>query len=168
MISAKKTVVADASPLIAFGRINLLSVLSNTLGMIIIPQTVADECLADITQPGADQIKKAITKKLIKIQPDVKTNEYYELLDILGKGEAAAIALALKLKAGLLIDEKLGRNAAKKLHLKIIGTAGVLLLAKQHKLITKVSPIIQDLKNSGYYLSTELMKEVLIRAKEKS
>jgi len=165
---SKKTVVADASPLIAFGRINHLSLLSNTLGTIIIPQVVADECLLDIARPGAKQIQQAIRQKKIILHANPNINNYQELHNLLGEGETNAIVLALQLNTGLLIDEKLGRGAAQKLGLKIIGTAGVLLLAKHHRLINKISPLISELKQAGYYLSDALLKDVLKRAKEKN
>jgi predicted nucleic acid-binding protein len=64
---------------------------------------------------------------------DPAIHQYQNIFDILGPGEATAIILASQLKAGLLIDEKLGRKAAQKMNLHIIGTAGVLLLAKEKK-----------------------------------
>ena len=162
----KKTIIADAGPLIAFGRINSLSLLTDTLGTIVVPQAVADECLIDFSRAGSIAIQKAINNNSIKLRENPKTDNHQSLFDILGNGEANAIVLALELKSGLLIDEKLGRRAAKKLKLKIIGTAGVLLLAKQHKLVLKISPLINELKKVGYYLSDNLINEVLKQAKE--
>ena len=52
------------------------------------------------------------------------------------------------------------------MNLHTIGTAGVLLLAKEKKLIKTVSPLIIELKKSGYYLSNSLIQTVLDRAKE--
>lgn len=162
----KKIVVADTSPLIAFGRIDCLSLLSDTLGTMIIPTAVAEECLLELSKPGAIEIQKAINRKIVKIHEGMSEPIHDELFDVLDKGEAAAIALASQLDVGLLIDEKLGRGVAKKLNLKVIGTAGVLLLAKQKKLIDKVSPLMTALKKSGYYLSVELIREVQKRAGE--
>lgn len=163
----RKTVVADASPLIAFGRIKSFGLLSNTLGMLIIPEAVAEECLTDISRPGASEIQKAIHSKIIKVHENPEIDKKNEVLHYLGKGEASAIALAIKLNSALLIDEKLGRNAAKKLDLKIIGTAGVLLLAKRNGLIDQVVPLIHELKAAGYYLSNELISKIQKLSKEK-
>lgn len=163
---AKQIIVADTSPLIAFARIDRMVLLSKLFGTIIIPQAVADECLADLSRPGAQDIRKVIDKNLITIHPGVDIQKYATLSDILDNGEICAIALALQLGSGLLIDEKLGRNAAKELGLKIIGTAGVLLLAKQKKMIHSISPLIDELKAAGYYLSDVLTKEILKLAKE--
>lgn len=161
MTLRNNTVVADASPLIAFARIKLLSLLCDALGHIIIPQSVANECVTGTLRLGAYEIQQAMQEKVITVHQDPNPEKSHIFLDILGAGESAAISLALKLKAGLLIDDKMGRNIARKLDLKVIGTAGVLLLAKKKSLIQKVAPFIQDLKKAGYYLSTELISEIL-------
>lgn len=74
--------------------------------------------------------------------------------------------LASHLKAGLFIDEKLGRQVARKLDIRLIGTAGLLLLAKQKKYISEIAPFITALKSQGYYLSTTLENKILHRANE--
>lgn len=164
---AKKTIVADTSPLIALARIGSLDLLPKLLGEIIIPKAVADECLSDISREDSIAIKKAITNKILKVVNNPDTLVYHDLCTILDAGEAAAIALAVKLKSGLLIDEKLGRNTAIKQNLKIIGTAGILLLAKKKKLIKQVKPLINELSKSGYFLSADLIESILKIAGEK-
>ena len=161
-----KVIIADASPLIAFGSIDKLSVLFKLFGKVIIPEIVASECLVDKTRPGAIAIDKAINDKLIQVHSAVitATDNVYAILD---QGEAAAIALAHSLNLPLIIDEKLGRGVAKKLGVKIIGTIGVLLLAKQKKMVKVIKPILLQLKNGRYFLSDALIKEALKRAKEK-
>lgn len=158
---AKRIIVADTSPLIAFGRIDHLPILKKTLGEIIAPRAVIDECLIEPHRPGSLEIQKAINKKIISIHPNPKSHGHDDLFTLLDTGEANAIILATKLQAGLLIDEKLGRNAARKFNLSVIGTAGVLVLAKRKKIIKNVKPILHLLKQSGYYLSSQLISDVL-------
>ncbi len=162
-----KIIIADSSPLIAFGRIDQLSVLFQVFGKVIIPSVVADECLTDMTRPGAIAISQAIDNALIQINNQTTESEKNELLEILDPGEAAAISLASALHAPLLIDEKLGRQVATQLGLKIIGTVGVLLLAKQKNILSKVEPIFAHLRDGHYFLSDKLVEEALIRAGEK-
>ena len=162
----KATVIADAGPLIAMGRISHFSLLASVLGKIIIPQAVADECLAEIAKPGAHEIQRAINRKDVEIYKNPAIHTYQKWLDLLGPGESAAIMLASQLKTGLLIDEKLGRHVARKVNIPLIGTAGVLLLAKQKKYIPEVAPLITALKIQGYYFSATLEKEILLRAHE--
>lgn len=163
---SKKIIIADASPLIIFGRIKRLDLITETLGQIIIPISVMKECIGN-TRAGETEIIAAIKEGIIETTPDPDMDKYQYLPNALGRGEATAIVLASKLKIGLLIDEKLGRRTAKKMNISIIGTAGTLLLAKKKKLIKKVSPIIKELKDNGYFLSEQLIKEILVKAKEK-
>ncbi len=159
-------IIADAGPLMAFGRLDFLPVLANTVGPIIIPESVADECTKDNRLPGAQAIQTAIHNQIITIHTAPIAQQSSQLSSLLGPGEAAAIALAIELHAGLLIDEKLTRSVARKLNLKVIGTAGILLLAKQKKLISAVLPIIQELKKTGYYLSDTLIEQIAKIASE--
>jgi uncharacterized protein len=153
-----KIIVADAGPLIAFGCLNKISILTITLGTIIVPETVLHECTHDLSRPGAQAIQHAIQDQLITIStnPD---NSLPALNKLLGLGESAAIRLAIELSCGLLVDDLLARNVAATLHLSTIGTIGVLLRAKQKSIIMEVLPIINDLKNVGYYLSDNIIRE---------
>ncbi len=162
-----KIIIADAGPLIAFGKIKSLTLITKIFGKIIAPAFVLDECLVNLAQKGAKEISEAISKKLIEPYANPEMDHNQDIFDILGAGEASAIILASQLNAPILIDEKLGRKIAQKMGLKTIGTAGVLLLAKEKKLIDKVTPMIVELKNSGYYLSKDLIKTVLNLANEK-
>jgi predicted nucleic acid-binding protein len=65
-----KSVVADAGPLIAFGRIGRLDLLPQTLGEILVPNAVAGECLADPEKPRAQAIREALSARLLIKIPD--------------------------------------------------------------------------------------------------
>jgi len=128
---------------------------------------VLSECLLNPAQKGAKEISEGISKGLIKPYENPDLSDCKSLCDILGVGEASAIALGIKLNARLLIDEKLGRKVAQQFKLPVIGTAGVLMLAKEKKVIKKVLPIIFELKECGYYLSHELIQQILCKTNEK-
>lgn len=162
-----KVVIADASPLIAFGSIDRLSILFKLFKKVIIPKTVADECLFEKTRPGAVAIARAIEADKIQVYDSIEFEDRETLQVILDEGEADAIALARSLHLPLIIDEKLGRNIAREMGIKIIGTVGILLLAKQKSLVKEIKPILLQLKNGHYFLSDALIKDVLKKAKEK-
>jgi len=85
----------------------------------------------------------------------------------LDAGEAEAIALAIEVNAELLLmDDKIGRRIAQFLNVPCIGTVGVLLEAKAKGLVPAIKPILDALRNLGFYLSDELYKRILEDAGE--
>ena len=98
---------------------------------------------------------------------EVKNTELVKVLMlVVDEGEAEAIALALHSSARILIDEKRGRNAARKLGLEIRGTIGLFVEAKKKGIIRSVKECIDELLEAGYYLDDELIEEALRKADE--
>jgi predicted nucleic acid-binding protein len=64
------------------------------------------------------------------------------------------------------MDERLGRQAAAAHGIAVIGSAGILLAAKQRNIIEAVHPILQSWQSLGYFLSPSLIATVLQRAGE--
>lgn len=81
----------------------------------------------------------------------------------LDRGEAEAIALAIKLKADwTLLDEREGRKVAKSLGLKVTEILSVLLRAKQLGELESLQPVIDELLNkAGFRIAPELLAEIL-------
>lgn len=157
--------VADAGPLIAFGRIEKLELLPQVLGEVLVPQAVAVECLADSEKPGARAIRKAFQARLLMEIPNPAP--VLPPLPLLDVGESAAIRIALKLSASVLMDEKAGRKIARNLGLNVIGSAGVLLVAKKRGLIKSVRSMLEALADNGYHFSDALVQAILLRAGER-
>lgn len=104
----------------------------------------------------------------IQVRPDVEPAEQglVEVAYGLGTGELAAIRLAKALQCPVLMDERLGREAARRQGLAIIGSAGLLLAAKERGLISAVGSILDQWRQSGYLLSPTIIRAVLERAGE--
>jgi predicted nucleic acid-binding protein len=75
----------------------------------------------------------------------------------LALGEQQAIALAYEQGALLVIDDSLGRAAARRLHLAITGVVGVLIRAKQEGLVPNVCLLLEEMRQHNYWLSDELL-----------
>lgn len=85
----------------------------------------------------------------------------------LDEGEAAAIALALETEgAVILLDDKKARRVAQQLGLRIMGTIGLLLVAKKRHLIPVVRPVLDELQAAGFRISASLREEALRLAGE--
>jgi predicted nucleic acid-binding protein len=81
------------------------------------------------------------------------------LTSVLDKGEASVIQLAKELGAGLvLIDERKGRKIARAVYeLAVIGTAGILVLAKRRGLITGVGGTLREMRDCGYWIHDDIV-----------
>jgi predicted nucleic acid-binding protein len=161
-----KLVIADSSPLIVFARSNMLEILRQVVGEVIVPVTVYEECTGDINKPGARLIFQANKAGLITVHPDSLVPLPTKNMPMLDKGEISALALALELGNPVLMDERLGRQAAVAHGIAVIGSAGILLAAKQKGLIDSVQPILLLWQSVGYFLSPALIANVLKRAGE--
>lgn len=82
-------------------------------------------------------------------------------------GEREAISLAMEIAAtAILLDDLPARKVATRLGMHVVGSAGVLLLAKENDLITFVAPHLNTMRVNGLYVSTELYAHVLRAAGE--
>ena len=81
-----------------------------------------------------------------------------KLIDI---GEAEAIVLAKELNATLLIDDAKARKYAKLLNIEVIGTLGLLKIAKKSGLVQLVRKVIDDMLTEGYYIEDRLVRKIL-------
>ncbi len=90
------TVISNATPLIAFARINRLELLGKVVGNIIIPQAVARE-IWDYQGKGKASIALS-NENWISIASVQSEQQVRLLLPTLDRGEAEVIALALEVK----------------------------------------------------------------------
>lgn len=85
----------------------------------------------------------------------------------LGAGESEAIALALEVEASqIVLDDGPARQLATRLGLHVVGTAGVLLAAKQAGLLLAVRPSIEALLATGFHLGSDIVERTLEKAGE--
>jgi predicted nucleic acid-binding protein len=83
--------------------------------------------------------------------------------EALDPGERAAIALAERMRADLvLIDEAAGRAEARRRRIRVTGTLGVLLTAAEAGWID-VSDTLARLRATNFYVDDELLREVFGR-----
>jgi predicted nucleic acid-binding protein len=156
-------VVCDCSPLIALALCDKLDLLDLLFSEIVIPETVYNE--STITgKHEAEKIGKWAQGKVVS----AVNMSIPQIIDLhLGKGESEAIALYWEKEADyLLVDEQKGRHVASSKGIKIIGTLGILLLAKQRGYISTIGPFLNILKNSNVRFSEELYQKILKLAKE--
>jgi len=154
-------IVSNTSPLINLAWINKLDLLHKLFGELVIPEAVWREVVVEgAGQPGADEVKAATW---IKTQDVTNKTLVQALRQELDAGEAEAIALALEIKAELLLmDERLGRETARHLGLHYTGLIGVLIEAKRKSIIDAIKPHLNMLRDiAGFRISNALYMRVL-------
>ena len=140
---------------------DLLPVLNTLFESVLVPSAVVAECLDHVSKPKADTISSALSAGLLT-EKSLNNRAHSELLaNLLGPGEAEAIAMAKELNAVALIDERVARAVANRENIPCIGSLYVLIKAKQKKLIPAVTPLIDRLHDHGYHLSHTLVSFVL-------
>lgn len=155
-------IVADASPLVALAACEGLELLDQLFGEIKVSQAVWDEVTV-ANKPGSERLTQYLQDKIYPFNLD----DYVIGGSMLDLGELTAIALYKKLNADyLLIDEKAGRRVAKANSIKIIGSLGILIMAKQRNLIPAIKPYVEILKISKVHFSNNLLTDVLIKMGE--
>ncbi len=85
----------------------------------------------------------------------------------LGRGESEVLSLAQQ-KVGytVILDDRAARRCAKVMQIPTMGTAAILILAKQAGLIEGLSPSLDSLQKAGLYLSEDLIKKLLRKVGE--
>src|SRR3972149_11509743 len=135
--------------------IDQLKIIEQLYGKVIIPEEVSKELFAAGIHP--------LIEHLLWIEKhQVKNKGLSDSLKIeLDDGEAEAIALAIELKADLvLMDERLGRNIASRSGQKCIGIMGILMEAKHKGIIDSVKPVVDDLiTKAGFWVSNGLYQK---------
>ena len=147
-------IIVDTSCLIILSKIKELHLLKLLYGEILITDTIAKE----FDEPLPNWI----------IICPIKLNENVFLFEKrIDKGEASAIMLALEIpNSTIIIDDFKGRSLAKELGIKVTGTMGIIILAKNKKLIPSIKPMLEKIKETNFYISKELENEALGLAKE--
>jgi predicted nucleic acid-binding protein len=162
--SRRVEAVADAPFLIALQWLELPETLGQVHTRVLVPERVWDEFAE-----GASEAELAAVARIGVIQRTQVSNA--TLAAAIGTaaegGEAEVIALALESGIILvLMDDYRGRKVAQRLGLKTRGILGHLLLLKRLGSIEAVRGYLEKLKERGFFLSEQIIYEVLSLAGE--
>ena len=158
--------VSDTSPLIFFSKINKLDVMRQIFYQINIPNEVANEIQGKKDTAAAEILKAnwIVTREVKNVSlVNALTKEYGH-----DKGEVEAVILSRELGANLLVvDDSAGRDLARSYQIKITGTLGVLAVARQKGLVSKIRPLVRDLLlHHNYRISASVLLSVLRQCDE--
>jgi predicted nucleic acid-binding protein len=145
--------VTNSTCLIGLERIGRLEILPQVFSSIFIPLAVQQEVGINADWPIVQSVANLALIAALKTQLD--------------PGEAEAIALAIELgDVFLIIDERNARRIAQQMGLKVIGTLGMFLRAKEKGVISEVKPVIMSLESVNFRIAPALIQKALILAGE--
>ena len=157
--------VVNASPLICLFKVEKVDILGALYRRIVVTESVIKEI-----QVGADGPD---LERILRNFPWVNTVEDPEIpRDLiewgLGRGETSLLSWALQNpETEVLIDDRAALRCAQFHGLSTRGTLGVLLLAKKRGKLKEISGVLDELVESGLWVSDQLLKNVLESAGEK-
>jgi predicted nucleic acid-binding protein len=166
-----RVVLADAGPLIGLARIERLQLLRALFATVWITDVIAAELGLTAagdnppSLPGTVLLQEACDQGWLRVARPC-TLPWTPLNPGVDAGEASAIGAALQRRASgdevlLVIDDRCGRAEARCQGLAVIGTAAVLVLAKEQGLVRACGPLLLALREEGYYLGDGLIAAVL-------
>ncbi len=160
-------VVSNTSPLTSLAAIGHFELLRRLYGRIHIARGVWDELnQGERRHPGSQEVESASWVQCHEVDDQ---NLVVALRRDLDRGESETLALAIELKAELvLLDEQEARHTAIRLGLRPMGVLGVLLQAKQLGEIEEIRSRLDALRHrAGFFLGERLYQQLLEQADEK-
>jgi predicted nucleic acid-binding protein len=138
---ARETVVTNADPLIALGKLNRLDLLAGLFGEVQAPSTVYEEVVTQGLARGASDARVVQLFWQQQHWPIVDVPETtmaaYSPSVILDPGEVEVLALAQSLPGALvLLDDEVARAEARRLNLRVRGTLGILVQSYRQNLLS--------------------------------
>lgn len=156
---ASRCWVANASPLILLGKTDHLDLLAGLANAVLVPQAVADEIGAK--PDGTYLLERLAEDARYAIVADVPVAPEILAWD-LGPGETQVIANAWRLDADrAVLDDLEARRCATAMGVKLIGTLGLVARAKRAGQIARAAPVIKRLRETGLYVSDDLVEQLL-------
>jgi predicted nucleic acid-binding protein len=154
-----ENLVLDASPIIVLGKADLLKKVSPLAKLWIIPEGVIREVeakrpiesyLSEISY-GSEVVRENVPK----INPSIAAWD-------LGRGESEVLTLALeKAGTGVVLDDLQARKCAALFDISLIGSLGLILLAKRKGLLHLAKPEIERLKAVGLHIDPIVLTRIL-------
>ena len=161
--------VSNTSPLTNLAVIGRLDLVCDQLKQVAVPAAVWREMLALPHASGRASLLAAREDGGLVVVPIASRALAGSLrFSGLDEGESEAIALAVEISAPLLlIDEKKGRAAARRLGLSVTGALGIIAAACKSGAIPSASLEIRRLRmEAGFFISREVEENTLRLAGE--
>jgi predicted nucleic acid-binding protein len=152
-------VVSNASPLIALFKSGQSALLQGLFRSVLVPDAVWREVSAGAPEDPA--VRGLSNCPWLTRLPPEPIDPQVLAWDA-GPGETEMLAYARRHPdVRAVVDDDYARRCARSLGVPVLGTCGLLVLAKRRGLITKVEPGMRALQDAGLWLSPTVIQAVL-------
>ncbi len=158
--------VVNSSPLIILGKIGQIKLLEDLSDKLVIPEGVLEE----INQgPASDKARRWLNggqgeqyiQKIEHFSPKVIAWD-------LGLGETEVISWTEQnTDYTAIIDDRAARNCCKALNTEVIGSLGMILIAKKDGIIKEIKPLLNQIIAQNFRISSKIKALILELAQEK-
>ena len=152
--------VLNASPIISLGKAELLRTMSPLAKTWLVPEGVIHEI--EIKSPIESYLSdlsygsKVVRERVPQIDPSIVAWN-------LGQGESEVLALALgEVGRGVVLDDLQARRCAILFDIPLIGSLGLIVLARRKGLLHVAKPAIDKLLAAGFYINPEMVARILV------
>ena len=160
-----RRVIVNSTPLIALCNADLLNILKEIYGSIIIPKAVFDEVTTK-KYSACLQIKQNLDWITVETITNIEDRKMYKVKLHAGEVDVMILAQADPKADLVIIDDNAAKKTAKYLGLTVTGTLGVLIKAKQSGIISSVKNAITKIQSNGFYINENIIKLALKQAGE--
>ncbi|UTF53626.1 DUF3368 domain-containing protein [Natronosalvus rutilus] len=158
-MASSEVVVADTSPILNLELIDRTACLRRQFEAITIPSAVRDELL--VGQRKREQLETVLESSFVTVESARRTDLVREFRAELDRGESEALALAIDREADLvLIDERDGRQVARRHDLRVTGVVGLLIRAARSDRLS-IETALASLREVGFWIDDDLVQRVI-------
>lgn len=156
--------VVDASPTVLLAKTNRAGLLPACTEKLLIPEAVAEEVRRGSSDDPAREWLRAEGEQFV--EPTGPVASAVAAWD-LGRGESQVLSYGLRHEGWTaVVDDGAARRCAKGLDVSVIGTLGILVVAKREGRLKKVRPATEALQRAGLHVSKAVVDQVLRMAGE--
>jgi predicted nucleic acid-binding protein len=156
-------IVLNASPLILLCNGELEFIVQSLFTEVVVPEAVWEEIVSGTHLDRAAQLLPELAwlqREAVDSVPEVIRWD-------LGPGETEVLSFAFRhRKYAPVVDDMLAKKCAKALGIQTMGTGTILILAKEHGLITSVEQSLRQLQNAGLWISEPIIQMLKRQAGE--
>jgi predicted nucleic acid-binding protein len=160
-------VVSNASPLIWLSQIDRFALLQTLFEVVMItPEVQAETVERAAGYPNAANVRAACAAGWMVGVPPNDTNKVAVLQAQLHAGEAETLVMAYEQRVeAVLVNDRHVRNFATAMGLRVIGTAGILVLAYERGLPVDVTATLDTMRRGGFRLADAVYQAIVQRVR---